>query len=387
MSFDKFRTTSVFRENMKAYNAKCDLIVNQGGARSGKTISILQVLFLIAVASPKPLIISVVSRALPHLKMGAMRDFDNILTSYPYSLTCKNDTKSQYKIGRSIVEFFGADQLDKVHGPSRDILFINEANFVKFEVYDMLNIRTNGTVFIDFNPTRRFWIHDEIDKRKKEGNKNYQFIKTTYRDNELLPDKIRERIEAKINIPSWWRVYGEGEIGVAEGAIYENWRYLKEDEKYPAGKFTWGLDYGFYPDPDALVKVVIDEPGKKIFCKEYIYESWQGTKELQDRMTDICGINDTIVAESASPRTNYDLRKYFHGLKAVSKTKTIVEWIRIMQNYELIITADSYNLELELANYVWSDKRSGTPLDGYNHLLDGIRYVLMDSKKKIWRNW
>ncbi len=378
MKFDKFRTTSVFRENIKAYNARCDMIINQGGARSGKTIAILQVLFLIAISSKIPLIISIVSRALPHLRLGAMRDFDNILISYGYSLTCKNDTKNFYKIGNSIVEFFGADQLDKVHGPSRDILFINEANFVKFEVFDMLKVRTNGTIFIDFNPTRKFWAHDFI------GLTDIVFLKSTYKDNELLPDKIKERIESKKDNPAWWRVYGEGEIGIAEGAILTNWTY----GDFPVmSNYIFGLDYGFYPDPDAMVKFSIDQNNKKIFLHECIYENYQGTEDLRVKMFDYCTNNDIIIAESAVPRTNYDLRRTFKGLKPVSKTKTVAEWLREMQNYQLIITESSYNLEMELANYVWDDKRAGIPMDGYNHLIDSSRYCLMHTNKKIRRNW
>ena len=33
MSFDKFQTTTVFKHNIEAYHDKCDLIINQGGAR------------------------------------------------------------------------------------------------------------------------------------------------------------------------------------------------------------------------------------------------------------------------------------------------------------------------------------------------------------------
>ena len=118
-------TTNVFKKNIKAYNSGESLIINQGGTRSGKTYSILQLLFLIATYSKKQLIISVVSRALPHLKMGAMRDFDNILLSVgiiPDKV--KNKTDNIYTIEKSKIEFFGVDQLDKVHGPARDILFL-----------------------------------------------------------------------------------------------------------------------------------------------------------------------------------------------------------------------------------------------------------------------
>jgi phage terminase large subunit len=344
---------------------------------SGKTISILQVLFLTAVYSKKPLIISVVSRALPHLKLGAMRDLDNIIQSWGMSLSCKNRTDSIYHIGNSLIEFFGADQLDKVHGPGRDILFLNEANFIKYDVFDQLYNRTTGTTFIDFNPTRKFWAHDFI------GQKDVVFMKSTYIDNELIPASLVEKIEAKKGNKAWWRVYGEGEIGIAEGAIFTNWAYGKFPVDIP---FGFGLDYGFHPDPDALVKVAVDEKFKKIYAKECIYETLQGTDVLLENMKQFCSPMDLIIAESATPRTNYDLKKYFKGLEAVSKTKTVAEWLRKMQDYEILITEDSYNLEIELSNYVWSDKRSGIPMAGFEHCVDGMRYYYMRMSKKLRRN-
>lgn len=396
-------TTSVYRENLKYFlHPKVEVVVNQGGTRSGKTTAILQILLLLALSRQKSdglFVISVVSRALPHLKMGAMRDMDEIITNMGYSLSCKNISANTYKFGNAVIEFFGADQMDKVHGPGRDILFLNEANFIKYEIFDQLATRTgkeryiktkkgiekdplSGKIFIDFNPTRRFWVHDEFEKNRS----SWQFIKSTYLDNEQLPELIRKRIESHKDNPNWWRVYGMGEIGTSEGAIFTNWRYAKDGE-FPVINHGFGLDYGFYPDPDALVQETLDRKDRKIYLKECIYENMNGTAELITKMKNFCDYNDHITAESATPRTNYDLQKVFHNLKAVSKTKTVAEWLRKMQDYEMIIHPDSYNLELELSNYCWNDKKREIPMDGFNHLIDAARYRFMTLNKKVWRNW
>jgi len=128
-------TTSVFSKNLKAYTDGASLIVNQGGTRSSKSYSIMQLLLEIALASEKKLIISVVSQHLPHLKLGVMRDFDSILLSrgiIPDNI--KHKSENYYRVGKSIIEFFGVDNLGKVHGPARDIIFINEANYIKFSL-------------------------------------------------------------------------------------------------------------------------------------------------------------------------------------------------------------------------------------------------------------
>ena len=371
-----FRTTSVFKKNLIAYNAGADLIVNQGGTRSSKSWSIMQLLLIIAVNSQKRLVISVVSRSLPHLKLGVMRDFDQILLTYGINPEkIKNKSNNFYSIGQSVIEFFGADQLDKVHGPARDILFVNESNYLKIDVYRHLEVRTNGTVFIDFNPSNRFWVHDEIIPHEP-----HTFIQSTFRDNECLPPKILQRILSKQHNEAWWRVYGEGQIGELEGLVFSNYRFGDFNETLPYG---YGMDYGFHPDPDACARIAIDNKRKKMYWDEIIYETSQGTEELRGSL--IAGIpnkNSLIVAESASPRTNHDLKQSFPNLVRVSKTKTVAEWLRMMQDYEHIITPESYNIEKEFSNYTWLEKKAGVPIDEWNHIIDAGRYYFMKTKQR-----
>jgi len=384
------RTTRVFSKNLEAYNQHHRIIVNKGSSRSSKTYSILQLLYLIANNSKKSLIVSVVSRALPHLKAGAMRDFDAILLEegiIPDRV--KNKSDSYYRIGTSIIEFFGTDQLDKVHGPSRDILFVNEAYYIKYEVFTQLSLRTSGTIFIDYNPIQRYWLDDEV-----VLNDDPYIIHSTYQENEYIPEGIRLQLDNKLarynremadrtitnSFKNWCKVYLFGEDGILEGCIFENWRYEEAGEIEAAFNdlsYGFGLDYGFFPDPDAMSKVAIDKKRSKIYAKECIYTTNNGTSDLIEQIKDYCRGDDLIIAESASPRTNADLRKYFN-IRAVRKTKTVVDWIREMQDYEFIISVDSYNFARELQNYVWSDKKAGIPIDAFNHLIDGARYFYME---------
>ena len=47
-----------------------------------------------------------------------------------------------------------------------------------------------------------------------------------------------------------------------------------------------------------------------------------------------------------------------------------------MLDYQIIITPTSVNLATEFNNYAWNNKKSGVPVDKYNHLLDAVRYAL-----------
>lgn len=384
------RTTKIFTKNLAAFNAGEKLIINQGSSRSSKTYSILQLLVLIAIYSKKPLIISIVSRSLPQLKGGALRDLDNILLEEGISVDkIKNKTDTYYKIGNSIIEAFGADQPDRIHGPSRDLLFINEIFYTKFEIYQQLALRTSGTIFLDFNPCGQFWYNLEIESREK-----FAFIHSVFSDNIYLPEGVKAQLESKLkryeaetkagtilsSFKNWCLVYLLGQPGKFEGAIFDNWRYENPGEIEEAFKIFhsgYGLDFGFSPDPDAMTKVAVDRKKKIIYCKECIYANNQGTDELAKQIEKFCSKTDLIIADSAEKRLISDLAKKFN-IRRVSKTKDVRFHLRQMLDYEIVITQDSENLSRELTNYAWDDKRAGIPIDAFNHGIDGIRYYWMD---------
>lgn len=389
------RTTEVFKNNLKAYNRGDKIIANKGSSRSSKTWSILQLLYIIALYSSIPLLISIVSRTLPHLKSGAIRDFDKILTNEGVIVDkIKNKTDNYYRIGKSIIEFFGVDQIDKVHGPSRDILFANEGPFIKYTIFDHLATRTAGAVFVDYNPTQRFWIQDEV-----ELNEPVIYIHSTYQKNQYIPEGIKERLDYKLAryyrekkagtltkaFENYCKVYLFGEDGVLEGSIYENWRYEEPGEVEKAFtelSYGFGLDYGFHPDPDAMVKIALDLKRKKIYMHECVYETNNGTADLIKQIKEHVKGSELIVAESATPRTNFDLKRKGLNIHAVKKTKTVAEWLRELQDFEIIISAaDSHNLATELQNYEWVDNKAGVPMKGFNHLMDAMRYYYMNQNK------
>jgi hypothetical protein len=45
-----------------------------------------------------------------------------------------------------------------------------------------------------------------------------------------------------------------------------------------------------------------------------------------------------------------------------------------MQDYQIIVHPDSNNIVRELNHYAWNDKKSGVPIDAYNHWIDASRY-------------
>jgi len=366
------KLSDVFFKNLDAYQAGEKLIINQGGQGSSKTYSILQLIYLIA--KKEAYRITIASYALPHLKDGAISDFNKILYSFNENPDLlKTGDPPVYKIGNSVINFFGIEgNVAKAHGPRREILFINEINHkVTYDVYDQLASRTEIVKFIDFNPDQEFWLHEKIIPNFK-----HTLIKSNFPDNPWLPDGELQNILMKKDKPgfeNWWRVYGLGELGKLEGVIYPNWRFGEFDNSLP---YAFGLDFGFHPDPDALVKIAIDHKNKKIYLKECFYLTGQKISQLKVNVGLYVLPHELIVADSAEPRLIEELRvEGFNIEKAYKPDGSVIEGIRIVQNYELIVDPDSNNTAKELNNYIWNNKRAGIPIDGFNHILDPVRYV------------
>jgi len=369
------KLTSVFSKNITAYNDGKRVIVNKGGTRSSKTYSILQLLYFIADRSSQPLVISVVSETMPHLKKGCIRDFQNILmTDGLWSDKAWNATDKIYRINRSFIEFFSADQPGKVHGPARDILFINECINISFETYRQLAIRTRRTIFLDFNPSHEFWVDEYILPREEAV-----LIRSTYRDNDFLTDAQIGEIESNKEDAEWWKTYGLGETGSREGLVIQNWDIV---ESMPASwsKRWIGIDFGFTNDPTAIVDVRLSEG--ELWIHELLYAKRYDNLMIA-AFLDKAGIpRDTpVIADSAEPKSIREIRS--RGWKIIGAEKgkdSIGLGISLLNRYRKHITSASADIIREYRNYRWetddSGKPTNRPVDKYNHTIDAQRYVV-----------
>ena len=358
------KVTTIYRRNLEAATSGKRFIINQGGTSSSKTYSILQTIITLCHLR-KNLIVSIVAETVPHLKRGAIRDFFHILrTEGLYAEDKHNKSDNSYMIGSNLIEFFSATNAEGMKGARRDILFVNEAYGVGYDTFDQLEVRTKWLVFADFNPVAEFWVHTELLAKSRD---QCEYIHSTYRDNPFLPERIVQSILRHRDSPYWWAVYGMGETGRLEGAIFQNWKYGKFDDTLPS---LYGLDFGFN-DPDAMVRVAIDSRRRIMYWDEKIYVSGNTPDQLRKMLDYHCNRNNLIIADCADARMIAELRRWFN-IRPVDKSKwTVAEALRLMQNYQHIITEESVNLSKEMNNYLWSDKRAGIPIDDFNHCFTG----------------
>jgi len=376
------KVTEIFTRNLKAAASNKRFIINQGGTSSSKTYSILQTIILICLKRDN-LIVSIVAETYPHMKRGVIRDFYHILmTEGLYTASAHNKTDNTYHIGTNTIEFFPGNKVESMKGARRDILFVNEAYGVEWDVFDQLEVRTKWLVFIDYNPVSEFWVHEHL---LNSVDNSVSYIHSTFRNNPFLSTRIIASINRHKDSPYWWEVYGEGNVGRLEGAIFKNWSYGEFDKYLP---YSFGLDFGFN-DPDAMVKVAFDHKRKIMYWDECIYKEGNSPDVLKTLVGAHCGRNDVITADCADARMIDALAKHFN-IKPVNKSKwTVSQALKLMQDYQHIITEDSTNLAREFKNYLWNDRRAGVPIDDFDHLISAGRYRFMETisgsyKATVW---
>lgn len=343
-----------------------------GGTSASKTISIL--LWIIQYCQTyENSLVSVVSETLPHLKRGAIRDFLNIMQEHKYFNDAswnKTDFTYAFHTGTKL-EFFSADQPSKVRGPRRDILFINEANNISYETYTQLEIRTNRVVWLDWNPVSEFWWYTEV-----LPNNDVDFITLTYKDNEALPQSIIDAIEARRHNKNWFKVYGEGQLGEAEGRIYTGWAFV-DDIPHEARLERRGLDFGYSVDPTAIVDIYYYNGG--YILDERLYRKGLSNKQIADFLNNLENPRVTVVADSAEPKSIDEIYSYGVSILPVTKGRdSINQGIQYVQDQKISVTKRSVNLIKEYRNYLWDDDKDGNrtnkPIDAFNHILDAVRY-------------
>lgn len=379
----KLKLTNVFRKNAEAYleknsngSQRYKFIINQGGSRSSKTFSILQLLVKIAHGSKKQIDIAGIS--VPHLKMGVLNDMPKVMTDYGldfHKMFKVTDKSITFESG-GVINFIALDKLGSAHGGARDVLYVNEANHHKYPIVEQLMMRTADCTFVDFNPTSRFWAHDIIDEKPESS----LLIKSTYKDNQYLSRNIVEFIESKRGdgTNNFWRVYGLGEIGVAEGLIFNNWE-VKDFDIHSFEKYRNGLDWGFSNDPFAFVRVAIER--NNLYICEEIYQTGLLNKDSAPMVQRIVR-GEPVMCDSSEPKSIVEYNQM--GIKAYAVKKgagSIETGIKKIQSFDnVFIHPSCIHAKDEFANYKWKEDKNGeamaTPESGFDHLIDAIRYSI-----------
>lgn len=383
-------TTAI--KKLRAIKARIKVI--QGGTSAGKTYGIVPLLIDKAIKNNN-LKITIVAETLPAVKEGALDIFKTVMydTNRWIEKNWNASSLTYTFSSKSRVQFKSYDSVGKAKsGGKRDVLFLNEANHISFDIADALMIRSKET-WIDYNPDNEFWVHTEVLPEH-----NSEFLLLTYHDNEALPpetleDLLIKQTKAFFDVTKDWKdqsniknsywanwcyVYILGEIGNLEGVIFNNWKLIDAIPN-DARLLGYGLDFGYSNDPTAIVEVYLWN-GQRILneiCYQKGLSNVEISKFIKTRMICYC--------DSAEPKSIRELNENGINAHPVSKGADSINYgIQIIQQNEYLVTNSSLNLISELRKYAWDkDKKTGVklnkPIDNFNHLCDAWRYHEMES--------
>lgn len=381
----------------------------QGGQGAGKSVAILMLLCNHA-SSQSNKEIFIASDELSKMRITIIKDFLKVMTGFGIFSRDRWTDGVLYRFPNgSFIRFIGLDKEDIGKGLRSDVMFVNEANKVKFDTYRELTSRAKQ-VFIDFNPNKKFWFHTEVMTRD-----DCSFLKLTYTDNEYLgPEELAEILRYKergfapdgqvINQywANMWRVYGLGEVGQVEGRIY-NWtactteQYLKLDKQEVIGN-DWGK-----VDPWAVVGIKYHDGNLYVDEKNYASENEIERDLPQAVLHQIRGAstvvdgeqhdglvswkfkqfgipyNSVVVCDNNRPNKIRSLRRagWEYAIAVGGKTD-LINRIGVLSGLNIFYTDRSKNIEYEQETYCY-DKDSGgvlleKPIDQDNHTIDAIAY-------------
>ena len=385
----KIQATPVFQNNWNALQSqKYKYIINSGSSRSSKTFSIIQIFWLLAWTKERTKL-AVFRNTKKDCKDTVLQD---MLKYYP---TLENWDSIKYNKTESTLSFpngstiyiEGTDDELKVHGYHSDYLWFNEIYKVPLEVFNQLDMRCSGTVFLDYNPIGKMWSDDLL---KQD---NSIVLHSTFKDNPFCPIEQKKKIlsyePTQYNIQQntasdyLWTVYGLGLKAEKPNRIFKNWKIIPDEhfEKLPYPMY-YGMDFGLSA-PSALVAMKFDGD-QTFFFKEILYKpmnKMNGT--LSDELHNLAiDKRLEIICDSSNEINETEGRKLrnsgYNIIFAIKGKGSVKAGIELLQKKIVYYTKSSENLEQEYENHSWRIVQGiqlDEPEQGNDHAIDACKYV------------
>lgn len=373
--------------------------VIQGGQGAGKTISILILLINHASGNAgKEIIIG--SAELTKMRLTVIKDFIKVMKSFGIYHESNFIAGTLYRFPNgSFIKFVGLDKEDIGKGFRGDVFYLNEADKVPFETYREIASRFKH-IYIDFNPNAKFWVHDEIIPRA-----DCDYINLTFLDNEFLDqseiDEILLYFEKGYGLKWYrglepkdypepiskywankWRVYGLGEIGILDGAVFEDWSIIDEipaEAKLLGG----GIDFGFV---NPAAGILVYRWNNTYIFDELIYETKLSNQDMAEMIIANGFDRELWYADNAEPKSIAEIRKMGVNIHPCDgKTDLINYAVKIINSKHFYVTKRSTNMIDEELSYIWdTDSKgvlTGKPRKKKDHAMNAKCYFVATEGK------
>ncbi|NAN33617.1 PBSX family phage terminase large subunit [Staphylococcus epidermidis] len=241
-------------------------------------------------------------------------------------------------------------------------------------------------ITVTFNPwSERHWLKPTFFDEDTKLNNTFSYT-TTYRVNEWLDEVDIARYEDLYRTnPRRARIVCDGDWGVAEGLVFENFevkefdwvKKLKEKQVVALGS-----DFGFTQDPTTLISTIVDLKNKELWIYDEHYQRGMLTDEIYQMYIDKGLKNAKIIADSAEKRLITEIkRKGISNLKPSIKGQgSIMQGVQFIQGFKIYVHPTCEHTIEELNTYTFDQDKDGNwlnkPIDANNHLMDALRYSL-----------
>ena len=292
-------------------SGKYHVFVFEGGSRSSKTYSIIQFFIIYALTNRQRTNRVVIARKKgTWIASTVWTDFTNILISLGLYKAAKiNKTLRTIRLCTTVFEFIGLDDVQRLHGLTTDIFWINEAMEASKDDFDQLEQRTSRFSILDYNPSaEEHWIYDNVCLRS-----DCYFDHSTMLDNPFIPENSRRKILSYEPTPEnyaqgtadprKWKIYGLGQRAKIEGLVFPEFAIIEEIPKW-VKKRWYGMDFGFTFDPTACVEVGFYD--NTLYLDEQFYQTDMQSRDIIKAGKRLKPLS--IISESADPRLVKELR-------------------------------------------------------------------------------
>lgn len=190
------------------------------------------------------------------------------------------------------------------------------------------------------------------------------------------------------------RAYQHEYLGIPVGTggnVFDNLelRNITDEEIAHFDRFYQGVDWGWFPDPFAFIRLYYDRAREKIYLIDEIYQN-KLTNEDSGRIIAQRGYKGTrIICDSAEPKSVADYRAMGLPAQEAIKGPGSVEYgMKWLQRRKIVIdrrrTPNAYN---EFVGYEYERNKDGDIISGYpdanNHLIDATRYALEPASRRM----
>lgn len=385
----ELKYTKVFTETLKAIKEGKRYIIHEGGSRSTKSISMLQVLFLIAMNNDNVNIV-VCMKELTRIKDTIYMDIEDLIEP----VLLRNNPNVKWEVSKnryvfkngSRIKFVGAKDTERIKGIKSDIMWIDEANSLSRSVFNQITLRNSKCIILSYNPSGDLrWIND-IKNRKKDVTFT---MNSTYKDNPFLPQEQIDDIEfLQHTDPAEYQIYALGIPAPDRTSVYTKWTEVDSIDKNKFIGYIYGLDLG---NTTALVRVWYTLDKKEILLEELIYGrdsngSSYSTSSLIQKMLQLNVEKNLPLVSDIMPMVTQDILKAGFNLYNATKYNNVIQGINLMKTKKIYVLKNSTNIINENILYKYRDNNghlSDTPIKENDHIMDAIRYAVIYIDKYI----